>query len=146
MKSIRGMLGMRVVMDAKKLGHVAQVRISRDITRMEGVWLDAGLAGARYIPSEHISMLGSVAVIVDAVGKRLPVCQKSLLRRVVSTGGCRLGIAVDAWVDEQTFAVEAITLSKSFWDDILHGRETIAHFHVDDGNNIVADEESEVDV
>lgn len=133
---------MNVVMDQRRVGHAAQAHLSEDLTRLEGLWIDAGLCGARYIPAEHIAMLGRVAVITDSPGARKRICQRALFRRAVSTDGRRLGAIVDAMVNEISFTVDALELSRGVWDDLMHGRGLVQHFRVDpDTGNIVVEDE-----
>ena len=142
MKSVRAIVGMNVVWGDRRIGRVAQVRLSDDLIRMEGLWVDTGLRGARYICAEHISMLGSVAVLADSPGVRRRIARRSLFRRAVSTDGRRLGAIVDAMVNEITFSVDALVLTRGFWDDLSHGRCLVTRFYADAStDSVVIDEE-----
>ena len=79
-KTLRALQGLPVVCAGKRVGRVAQAALSDDLKRMDGLWVDAGLGGARFVPAEEIEVLGDVSVTVDAPGKRealkkrLPLC------------------------------------------------------------------------
>ena len=62
MRSIRSMIGMPVVVENRRLGRVIQIALSDDLTRAEGVWVDAGLRGTRYISTDSVRLIGSVAI------------------------------------------------------------------------------------
>ena len=69
-KTLRSLNGLPVVCAGKRIGRVAQAALSDDLTRMDGLWVDAGLGGARFVPAEAIEVLGEVSVTVDMPGKR----------------------------------------------------------------------------
>ncbi len=137
MKSVRALAGMNVVCGDRRIGRVAQVRLSDDLIRMDGLWVDTGLRGSRYICAEHISMLGSVAILADCSGVRRRIARRSLFRRAVSTDGRRLGAIVDAMVNEISFSVDALILTRGFWDDLTRGRCLVTHFSTDPSTDSV---------
>ena len=69
-KTLRSLNGLPVVCAGKRVGRVAQAALSGDLRRMDGLWVDTGLGGARFVPAEAIEVLGDVSVTVDAPGKR----------------------------------------------------------------------------
>ncbi len=128
MKSTRSLVGMPVICSGRKAGRVVQARLSDDLTRLEGVWVDSGLLGTRFIPAEHICRLGEVAVLADSRGRRRRCDQPPLLRRALTTDGVRVGAISGAEVNETTFRVEALELTKGCLDDLLRGRTRVWSF------------------
>ena len=70
MRRLRALTGMPVVLGGRRVGRVILGELSEDLTRLDGVWISAGLKGSRYIPSESLEMLGRVAVVADSAGRR----------------------------------------------------------------------------
>lgn len=105
----------------------------------EGLWVDAGLCGSRFIGAEAIEVLGEVSVTVDAPGQRRRMREKALFRRVITTGGARLGAVVDAAVDAMTFQVAGLIVSTGYWDDLVRGRLMIRHFAASPEGEVIAD-------
>ena len=138
-KTLQSLHGLPVVCAGKRVGRVAQAALSDDLRRMDGLWVDAGLGGARFVPAEEIEVLGDVSVTVDAPGKREALKKTPLFRRVVTTDGARLGAVVGAKVDCATFQVTSLTVSTGYWDDLLHGRLDVRHFAATEDGEVVAD-------
>lgn len=130
MRKIRSLTGMPVICRRRRVGRLVQADLSDDLRRLEGIWVDAGLLGTRYIPSEQLSMIGKKAIIADSRGTRRRCTAKPLFRRAVSTGGMRIGAVVGAEVDELSFLVYALELTHGFWDDLSMGRSRIMNFTV----------------
>lgn len=147
MRKIRNLTGMPVLCHRQKLGRLAQAQLSPDLKRLEGVWVDGGLRGARYIPAEQLGMIGEAVVIADAPGRRARLKPEVLSRRAVSTGGERLGAIVGAEVDEISFLVGALELSRGLWDDLRAGRTRVERYCADaeSGAVIVLDSARERD-
>lgn len=139
MRKLRGLMGMPVVCEGRRYGRVLRADLSGDLTRMEGVWVGAGLRGARYIPSERLQLLGSVAVMADCGGDRRKLTPSPLPMRALSTDGQRLGAVTGAEVDELTFRVEALELSAGVWDDLISGRRRVARWTVSEAGEVVID-------
>lgn len=140
MRRLRALIGMPVVVRGRRIGRVVQAELSDDLTRLEGVWADAGFRGTRFIASDCLEILGSVAVIADDCGVRRPCRSGSLFRRAVGTNGRRLGAVTGAEVDELTFLVGALELTGGLWDDLLRGRVRIEKFTVNRENgDVIAD-------
>lgn len=139
MRKIRSLIGMPVICRRRRIGHLLQAELSDDMRRMEGVWVDAGLRGTRYIPAEQLCMIGEMAVMADHGGQRKKCSARPIVQRAVSTDGSRIGAIVGAEVDEISFLVQSLELSRGFWDDLLHGRIRIETFSVQDGRIIVSE-------
>lgn len=133
MRKIRNLIGMPVICHRQKIGRLVQAELSPDLRRMEGVWVDGGLKGTRYIPAEQLSMIGEKAVMADSRGKRRRCAGTPLLRRAVSTGGSRLGAIVGAEVDEISFLVRALELTHGFWEDLCDGRSRVENYSAEEG-------------
>ena len=131
MRKIRNLIGMPVISGGRKLGRLLQADLSDDLQRLEGVWVDCGLKGTRYIPAESLSMIGEMAVFADGIGRRRRISAASLLRRAVSTDGRRIGAIVGAEIDELSFLVTALELTNGFWDDLFSRRRRVEAFSAD---------------
>ncbi len=130
MRTVRGMLGMPVVCDGRKIGRMIQADIAEDFRQLDGIWLNAGLRGARYIPSDRLEMIGKACIISDDRGGKKPMRAQPVFRRAVSTDGQRLGAITGAEIDEITFSVTALELSAGLWDDLLWRRQRVTRFAV----------------
>lgn len=130
MKTIRAMTGMPVVCHGRRIGRALRAELSDDLTRLSGIWVSAGLRGARWIPAEALQMVGSVAILADEGGVRRRGGMQPLFRRATATDGARLGAVTGAEIDELTFAVTALELSRGFWDDLAWGRARVSSFTV----------------
>lgn len=139
MRKLRNLIGMPVIFHRQKIGRLIQTALSDDLKRLEGIWVDSGLKGTRYIPAEQLSMIGEKAVMADSRGMRRKCTSEPLLRRAVSTDGERLGAIVGAEVDELSFLVQALELTCGFWDDMADGRRRVEHYSAggDEGEVIV---------
>lgn len=139
MRKIRSLTGMPVICKQKKIGRLMQAELSEDMLRLEGIWIDAGLMGTRFIPAEQLCLIGDVAVLADGSGQRKRCSAKKLMKRAVSTDGQRIGAIVGAQVDEISFLVRCLELSRGFWEDLLGGRKQIDCYQVHDGAVIISD-------
>ena len=137
MRKLRNLIGMPVLCQRQKLGRLVQVELSDDLVRLEGIWVDGGLKGTRYIPSEQLGMIGDVAVLADSRGARRRCTARPLLMRAVSTGGERVGAIVGAEVDEMSFQVRALELTRGFWDDLSAGRTRVERYTAQPERSIV---------
>lgn len=131
MRKIRNLIGTPVVVNGKRAGRVIQAELSEDLTCLKGIWFDAGLSGTRFIPSESLAMLGKVAIMADDMGKRMRMRTQPLFRRAIGTDGRRLGAVTGAEIDELSFRVEALELSRGLWDDLFYGRMRFERFTID---------------
>ena len=138
MRKIRNLIGMPVLAGGRKLGRLLQADLSDDLKRLEGVWVDCGFKGTRYIPVESLSMIGEMAVFTDGIGKRRRISAPPILRRAVSTDGRRIGAIVGAEIDELTFLVGALELARGFWDDLFAPRGRVEAFAArTDSNEVI---------
>ena len=128
MRKLRAMIGMPVVCRNRRLGRMVQAELSEDMDRMRGIWVSAGLRGTRYIRVESLELIGQVAIHADSPGRRGRMRHSPLFRRAISTDGRRLGAITGAEIDEITFAVRALELSRGFWDDLVRKRERVERF------------------
>lgn len=147
MRKIRNLIGMPVLCNRQRLGRLVQVELSSDLKRLEGVWVDCGLKGSRYIAAEHLGMIGEVAVLADDRGRRRRCTAQSLLRRAAGTDGRRLGACVGAEIDEVSLLVCALEVSLGFWDDLYAGRVRAEHYTVHPGRDevVIADPTEEAE-
>lgn len=134
LRNMRSLRGMSVVVDARSAGRVIQVLLSDDLRRMEGIWIDAGLKGVRFIDAERLSVIGSRAIIADDIGERVRLKPNPLFLRAVSTAGRRLGAVVGAEIDEVSLTVRCLILSLGYLEDLTRG-EIRAYDYVYDAEN-----------
>lgn len=139
MRKIRNLIGMPVICRRQKIGRLVQADLSRDLKRMEGIWVDCGLRGTRYIVSEQLSMIGEMAVMADDRGKRRRCSARAIFYRAISTDGSRIGAITGAEVDEMSFLVGALELSRGFWDDLYLGRSRVMAYNVQNAQVIISD-------
>ena len=139
MRKIRSLIGMPVICSRRRIGRLAQADLSKDLRRLEGVWVDSGLAGTRYIPAERLSMLGERAVLADIRGQRRKCTGQPIFYRAISTNGRRLGAIVGAEVDEISFLVCALELTLGFWDDLYLGRRRVEAYQVQGDQVVILD-------
>ena len=100
--------------------------------------MDCGLPGTRYIPSDLLVMIGSVAVMTDGRGQRRRMRSKKLFCRAISTDGRRIGAITGAEIDEISFLVTALELTRGFWDDLISGRDRVTDYSVSpDGLEVI---------
>ena len=128
MRKLRNLIGMPVLWQRQRLGRLMQVELSSDLVRLEGIWVDGGLKGTRYIPSEQLGMIGEIAVLADSRGARRRCTARPLFLRAVSSGGEPVGAIVGAEVDELSFQVRALELTRGFWDDLTAGRTRVERY------------------
>lgn len=74
-------------------------------------------------------MIGESVILADSRGSRRRTSVHPLLRRAVSTDGRRIGAIVGAQIDEISFLVCTLELSRGFWDDLWYGRLQISDFN-----------------
>ena len=124
MQSLKSMRALKLVVDGKQSGRVVQGCLSDDLQRLEGIWVDSGLGGLRFVDADHICVIGRRSVIADEGGIRLRIRPRSLFIRAVSTEGRRMGAIVDS---------------------LLHGYRTITVFFHDRANGQVIIPQEQVD-
>ena len=128
MRRISALIGMPVVLNNRKIGRVLQAELDGDLTHLTGVWIGPGLWGARFIPAESLELIGSVAILADDPGRRRHISPAPLFQRAVSTDGRRLGAITGAEIDELSFNVTALELSRGIWDDLILKRDRITRY------------------
>ena len=128
MRKLRNLAGMPVLCQRRKVGRLMQAELSEDLARLEGIWVDSGLRGTRYIPAEQLGMIGEVAVMADGRGARRRCEAHPLFVRAVSAAGERLGAIVGAELDEVSFQVRALELTRGLWDDVADGRTRVERY------------------
>lgn len=105
-----------------------QAELEDDLSRLSGIWVSAGLRGARWLSAESLELLGRVAILSDGCGVRRRMRIAPLFRRATASDGTRLGAITGAWIDEISFAVTALELSRGLWDDLVTHRQRVSHF------------------
>ena len=131
MRTLRAMTGMPIVCRGRRIGRMLLPELDAGLTRLEGLWISAGLGGTRFIPTDSLELLGSVSIHVDGPGRRRRMSAEPLFRRAISTDGRRLGAITGAEIDELTFRVAALELSRGLWDDLSSNRARVSRYTVD---------------
>ena len=140
MRNVRGLIGMPVVCQGRRCGRVLRAELAGDLMRLDGLWVGAGLRGARFIPAERLELLGSAAVIADSAGARRRMKPSILPMRAVSSDGRRLGAITGAEIDALSFQVTSLELSAGVWDDLVRGRARVCRYTVNrKGGEVVVD-------
>ena len=132
MRKLRNLIGLPVIVNRQKIGRLVQAELSGDLGRLKGVWVDCGLRGTRYISSEQLKLIGEMAVIADDRGKRRRCRSVFPCYRAISACGQRLGAIVGAQIDELSFIVTSLELTRGFWDALLSGRECVTKYAMND--------------
>lgn len=145
MKKVRSMIGMPVICRREKVGRMIQAELAKDLKQMNGIWIDGGLRGTRYISAENLEMLGDVAIMADTQGSRGKLSPSPIFFRAISTDGRRLGAITGAEINELSFIVESLELSNGIWDDLFNQRMRVHHYTVnhETGDVIIDDTENE---
>ena len=129
MTSIRALLGLPVVLRGKRIGRVVDASLDQALRKLQGLYADCGLRGSRLIPAAQIRLLGEVCVLADGEGNReRPEAAK--LRKVLRADGALYGAVTGALVCERGMNVEALEISRGFFEDFLYGREWLYRYAV----------------
>ncbi|MBR3502703.1 MAG: hypothetical protein IKO07_00485 [Clostridia bacterium] len=139
MKNARGLIGLPVVMESRTLGRVSAVELEPGLRALSGLYFSCGLAGSRRVSCGDLDLIGDVAVLVHATGKRSQPPAPPLPRRAVSPDGSRLGAITDAIIDEETFQVPLLELSGGYLDDLTQGRVRTGAFSVTEDGDVIID-------
>jgi uncharacterized protein YrrD len=124
-KGVKAFVGKPVILNGKRIGHVACLTLDEGLTRVTGLRIARGLRGNRFIPSASVSLLGDVAVLVTEDGVR-PGDERGLsIRRATTTDGQILGAITGALIDERTLKVTALELTSGWWEDMARGRKYV---------------------
>ena len=124
-RTLRSLTGLPVVCRGRRVGRLLQAVLSEDLTRLQGIWVGAGLRGTRWISADELQLLGQVAVMSDSPGIRRRMTVSPLLRRATATDGARLGAVTGAEIDEVSLSVTALELSQGLWDDLFSHRLSV---------------------
>lgn len=130
LRKLRAMIGMPVICRNRGIGRVQRASLSWDLRQMDGIWVNGGAGGARFIPAESLELLGETAILCEDEGERRRMDAPPLFRRALSTDGQRIGAITGAQIDEVSFAVTSLELSGGVWDDLLRGRRQIDRYTV----------------
>lgn len=127
-----------MIMNGKRIGRALDIGVTDDLRRMTGVYVDCGLKGNRFVPSDDVNVLGDVAIVVDSEGKRSRVDGSNRIIRAVSTDGRRVGAILGLLIDEEEKCVEALELSRGYLDDLIGGRHYVRQYTVGaDGDEVI---------
>ena len=128
---LRSLRGCKVICNGRYTGRVVQGTLCDTMTALDGLWIDRGLRGIRFVSAEHICVVGENSVVVDHTGERLRIKPKAFMVRAVTTDGMRLGAAVDAGIDGRTLAVEALAINTGWFEGLFRGLKTVRRFKYD---------------
>lgn len=137
MKNVKALIGMPVILDGKRLGRTLDIGVTQDLKNMTGVYVDCGIRGNRFVPSDQIRLVGDVAIFVDSKGRRSRCNGMGQPRRALSTDGRRLGAVCGVLIDEEMQTIEALELSRGYIDDLIGGRQYVRHYTVSQGGDDV---------
>ncbi len=116
------MIGLPVILNSKKIGHVLRGVLSTDGQFLCGIVVRSNLYGARFLSADALSILGNFSVISKNKPTRCPKNASFQLTHVLDTEGTRLGIVTDAFLNGENKRVIALQISLGPLDDILTGR------------------------
>ena len=133
---MKALLGKPVLLGGKAVGHVAEVELDEALTRMTALYVDGGLSGTRRIAGEQVHLLGEVSVLVTDTGRRGRP-KEAKMRRARLHDGRRIGAVTGALLDEETFEVRALELTRGYLDDMFSGRQWFFHYAVNPVNGEV---------
>ena len=136
MRTLRGIVGMPVVLDGQCIGRVLWAEPDEKLREIRAIWFSGHCIGARRIGRDAIDRIGSVAIIARSRGVRAKIHARPLFRRAVSTDGARLGAVVDAEIDD-ALQIRALWLSSGYPDDLLGGRIRIEQYSVPTGDAVL---------
>jgi len=108
-----------------------------DLQKIHGLYLHCGLTGSRFIECAQLDMIGEVAVLAHAAGRRSPLNQRPLFRRALAPDGQRIGAITDTLIDENSLCIEALELSRGYLDDLSRAREYVRQFTVQKNGDII---------
>ncbi len=129
--------GRRVVYNGKSIGRVVQALLCDALSVLEGIWIDRGLRGLRFISSDHICVIGADSVIVDDKGERLRMKPERLCLRAVTTDGIRIGAVTDAAIDPETLMVIELSLVTGWFECFIKGSRSVKDYKCSPGSSRV---------
>jgi uncharacterized protein YrrD len=124
----------------KKVGTVYDLLFDGDSQQFRGVVLERGdfMKKRKYIPSDHITSIGTDAVVVDSEASILPIDQIakawiSLLsgeqrlrgRPVLLSNGCALGMVENVYFLEEMGTLIGYEISDGLLHDLQYGRKML---------------------
>ncbi len=136
MRSVKSLIGLPVIRECRALGYVCAAIPDGALHRLERVYFSTG-GGLRFVTADEVDCLGEVAVLVRAPGVKSAPPQAALPRRALSSEGGRLGAITDALIDEDTFEIRWLELSRGVFDDWMRGRLRIDRFGVLPGGEVI---------
>ncbi len=133
---IRRVLGLPAILGEAMVGHVERAVLTRDGRHLRGLMIRRGLGSAKWVPGEHIRVLGDVSVILGQRPVRPPRDTAFTLRTVKDESGLTLGRVTDAWISTETLDVTAIEVTLGLLEDLRTGRRRVTQWAVQgmDGN------------
>ena len=137
MRSAKSLLGMPVIHAGRRLGRVAYVLPDEELKQIRGLYLHCGLTGSRFIECAQLDMIGEVAVLVHAAGRRSQLNERPLFRRALAPDGQRIGAITDTLIDVNTLRIEALELSHGYLDDLALGRAHVRQFSILKNGDII---------
>lgn len=139
MRNAKFLLGMPVVRSGRQLGRVSFVLHDEHLTSVSGLYLYCGLSGSRFIERAQLDLIGDVAILAHGSGRRMALSERPMLRRALSSDGRRIGAITDTVIDETTFEIEALELSRGYLDDLTGGRTRIRQFTVCPNGDVIVE-------
>ena len=142
MTSIRALLGLPVVLRGKRIGRVVDASLDQALRKLQGLYADCGLRGSRLIPAEKIRLIGEVAVLVEGEGCRERASGPAL-RKVLLPDGSTYGAVTGALLNERLMTVEALEVTRGFFEDFFVGREWLYRYAVRERGDVLLVADSE---
>lgn len=135
MKLINRLKGMPVIdhKTGRTIGKVEQGWLHAGGRRLQGISIKAeGLRATKlYASMEDIRLIGHVSIIVTAAHKKTaPEDGPDLGARVWNTEGEKLGWLTNAMIEEETGNIQALEVSRGYFDDVVHGRIWVNEFTI----------------
>lgn len=137
MTRMNRLIGLPVLFEGKRVGRVSAASLSPCGTRLEGLFVQSGLAGAKWVPGEQIRVLGEVSVVIGSTPQKRSQGKLFIPGKVSDTSGMRLGSVTDARLDSRTLSVDALEITFGPIDDLLQGRRWVQSFTVQPGSGDV---------
>ena len=70
MKNARSLIGLPVILESRELGRVSAVDPEDDLRALRGIYFSCGFMGTRFVPRDKLDLIGDVAVLVHAPGRK----------------------------------------------------------------------------
>lgn len=124
MKSARSIIGLPVLVLSRVAGHATGLNIDLANRRLKGVYLTSMPFGARLIDFADIEIIGEVSIIARNAGTRSGTHEVRDIKALAANGE-RIGRVTGALIDESSGRIEAVEVSRGFWEDIIYGRRWV---------------------